>query len=201
LDDVEHALSQIADIRARVVASTRFRGMTPKANLVSAALALAVAMAQSLWPDVLAQDPIRYVAIWSAVTLACLFNTGIETIPRVRALHGQMADAVLGAVFRQVLPFAAAGAVLDLVICRFAPDSIWLLPGLWQLLIGLFGFSALSRLPRAMVWVAGWYLACGAAVLVLAGSTGELSPWMMGIPFGIGQAAVAFICLYQAETS
>jgi hypothetical protein len=112
-----------------------------------------------------------------------------------------MADAVLGAVLRQVLPFAVAGAVLDFVICRFAPGSVWLLPGLWQILIGLFGFSVLSRLPRAMLWVAGWFFGCGSVVLVLAGSTGDLSPWMMGIPFGIGQAAVAFICLYQAETS
>ncbi len=198
VNDVEHALSQIADIRARVAASTRFRGMAPKANLVSAVLVLAVATAQTLWPDILAQDPIRYAAIWSAVIVACVFNTGIETISRARALHGQMADAVLGTVVRQVLPFAAAGVVISLVICGFAPDSAWLLPGLWQILSGLFGFSALSRLPHAMVWVAGWFFGCGAVVLVLAGSSGMLSPWMMGIPLGIGQAAVAFI-LYQAN--
>lgn len=49
-----------------------------------------------------------------------------------------------------------------------------------------------------MVWVAGWYFLCGTIVLALAGRSGVLSPWMMGLPFAIGQAVVAVI-LYRAN--
>lgn len=198
MNDVEHALAQIADIRARVIASTRFRGMAPKATLLSALAALAVATAQTLWPQVFPRDPMGFVVLWGLVILGCLWITGTETIARSRALHGQMADAMLQDGLRQALPFAAAGLILDAVIYGFARDSIWLLPGLWLILTALFGFSVLSRLPRAIVWVAVWFLACGSIVLVLAGASGELSPWMMGLPIGIGLLAVAFI-LHQAN--
>lgn len=198
VNDVEHALSQIADIRARVIASTRFRGMPPKATLLSALAALVVATAQTLWPQLFPQDPLGYVVLWGVVILGCLWITGTETIARSRAAHGSMADAVLRDGLRHALPFAAAGLILDVVIYGFARESLWLLPGLWLILTALFGFSVLSRLPRAIVWVAVWFLASGSIVLVLAGASGELSPWMMGLPLGIGQTAVAFI-LHQAN--
>ena len=70
-----------------------------------------------------------------------------------------------------------------------------MLPGLWQILLALLGFSVLSNLPREMAWVAGWYFCCGAVVLALAGQAGTLSPWMMGVPFAVGQIAVAVILL------
>lgn len=198
MNDVEHALSQIADIRARVIASTRFRGMAPKATFFSAIAAVAVAAAQTLWPHLFPRDPMGYVVLWGVVILGCLWITGTETIARSRAVHGSMADAVLRDGLRQALPFAAAGVILDAVVYAFARDSIWLLPGLWLILTALFGFSVLSRLPRAISWVAIWFLACGSIVLVLAGASGELSPWMMGLPLGIGLTAVAFI-LYQTN--
>jgi hypothetical protein len=69
---------------------------------------------------------------------------------------------------------------------------------LWQILIALLGFSVLPSLPRALVWVAGWYFLCGAFVLGFAGWSGTLSPWMMGIPFATGHAAVALV-LHRAS--
>ena len=198
MDDVERALSEIEDIRAYVAASTRFRGIAPEANALTGMLSLAVAVAQTIWPDALAQSLQRYVAIWAAVTIASTVIVAIETISRSRRLHGRMADAMLGSALRQVLPFGAAGVIVTAVICKFSPASAWMLPGLWQILIGLLGFSVLSSLPRAIVWVAGWYFLCGAFVLGLAGWSGTLSPWMMGIPFAMGQAAVALV-LHRAS--
>jgi hypothetical protein len=131
--------------------------------------------------------------VWGAATVASCVIVAIEAISRSRALHGRMADAMLGSAVRLALPFAAAGAILSSVICGFAPDSAWLLPGLWQILIGLLGFSAMSSLPRTIVWAATWYLLCGSLVLVLAGWSGTLSPWMMGVPFAVGQTVVALI--------
>jgi hypothetical protein len=193
VNEVERALSQIADIHAQFAANTRFRGIAPEANVMTCMLSLAVAAAQTIWPHALAQDPLRYITIWVAVSIASIVIISIEAISRSRRLHGEMADAMLGSAWRQTLPFGAAAAIVTAVICKFSPASAWMLPGLWQILIGLLGFSVMSSLPRAMIWVAGWYFLCGAFVLGLAGSSGTLSPWMMGIPFVAGQAAVALI--------
>jgi lysylphosphatidylglycerol synthetase-like protein (DUF2156 family) len=193
VNDVDRALSQLADIRAQLVASTRFRGIAPELNALTALLALLVATIQSIWPQELQRDDLVYVAVWAAVILAFGLVVALESVSRARKLHGGMAHAMLMAALCKVLPFAAVGTCITWVICTFAVDSAWLLPGLWQILIGLVGFSSLSILPRAIVWVAAWYLVCGMLVLVVAGWSGTLSPWMMGVPFVVGQAAVSFI--------
>ncbi|TAL03742.1 MAG: hypothetical protein EPO08_03375 [Rhodospirillaceae bacterium] len=198
MNDVERALAQISDIRAQLAASTRFRGFAPEAMALTGALSFAAATAQTLWPETLAQDTLRYIAVWSGVMIASTIIVAIEAISRSRALDGRMAGGVLGATLRQVLPIAAAGAVITFMICKFSLGSAWMFPGLWQILIALVGFSVISNLPHAIIWAAGWYFLCGTIVLGLAGRTGTLSPWMMGAPLAIGQAMVAFI-LHRAS--
>lgn len=198
MNDIQRALSQIADIRAQVAASNRFRGIAPGANVFMGLLSLAVANAQAIWPETLARDPLRYVAVWAGVAILFTLIAATEAISRARRLHAGMADAMLGSALLQLLPFAAAGLLITVVLCSFAPGSAWMLPGLWQILIGLLGFSALPSLPPAMAWAAGWFFLCGSAVLALAGWTGTLSPWMMGVPLAVGQISVAFI-LYRAS--
>lgn len=193
MDDVERALSEIADIRARVTASSRFRGFAPESMISGSLFSLAIAMAQTLWPEALARDGSRYVAVWGA-TLACAsVVAAIEAVARCRSLHGVMADAMLSAALRQLLPFGAAAVVIALVICRAAPSAAWLAPGLWLMLIGLAGFSLAASLPRAILWPSTWYFFCGAVVLGLAARDGTLSPWAMGLSFAVGQAWVAIV--------
>jgi len=193
LNDVERAISQIADIRAQLAASTRFRGLAPTGTALTGVFACAVAAAQTLWPEALAQDSSRYAAVWAGFTVASILTATIEAVSRSRGQQATMADALLGATVRKVLPFAAAGAVITSAICSFSPDSAWMLPGVWQLLIALIGFCALSSLPPAIVWAALWYFLSGSIVLALAGSSGTPTPWMMGLPLAIGQTLVALI--------
>lgn len=189
MDEVERALAQIADIRERVAAAGRFRGFAPEAMAFNALLSLGGAVAQMVWPQALAQDPVRYVAVWGAILAAMTLISASEAISRSR---GRMAEAILGAILRLLLPFAAAGVLIAVAICKFSPASAWIVPGLWQILVALAGFAAASSLPRPIVWAAGWYFVCGAIVLPL-GARGELSPWMMGAPFTVGLAGVALI--------
>jgi hypothetical protein len=42
-----------------------------------------------------------------------------------------------------------------------------------------------------MFLVGVWYLACGLGCLALVPSELRLSPWVMGVPFGVGQLMVA----------
>ncbi len=199
MNDVDRALSQIADIKAHLAASTQFRGIAPGLSAFASALAVGAAAAQTIWPQTLARDPLDYITVWAGVILVSFGVVTADAISRSRRLHGPMADAMLGAALRTILPFGAAGIVITAAICTFALESVWLLPGVWLILIGLLGMSALSSLPRSIVWAAAWYFLSGAVVLWLAGPSGVLTPWMMGVPLTVGQAIVALILHHGDE--
>ena len=197
MNDIDRALSQIADIRAQMAASTRFHGFAPKAVALTGLIAFAVAAAQALWPETLAQDHLRYVLVWVVVAVNATAIVASEVLSRSHRMHGGMADAMIGGTLRLFLPFGAAGAIVTFVICTVSPQTAWALPGLWQILIALLGFAAIPNLPRTVAWGAGWYLLTGTVVLALAGRDGILSPWMMGVPFFVGQSLVA-LALHNA---
>ena len=85
------------------------------------------------------------------------------------------------------------------VLAIFAPDAEWLLPGLWQILVGLGIFASFRSLPRGVALAGGWYVAAGLAALALASETRTLSPWAMGAPFAIGQFLLAVIMHFAAS--
>jgi hypothetical protein len=84
------------------------------------------------------------------------------------------------------------------VLWKFAPESLWLLPGLWQVLVSLGVFASVRTLPRTVALGGAWYFVSGFVVLVLASHNHALSPWTMGLPFVIGQLLMATI-LYFAS--
>lgn len=197
MTELDQALSQLAFIRDRVTASTRFRGLAPSAVALTGALAFVLASAQSVAPERWGAQGLGFVWAWVALAAVAIGVISIEALGRARRLHGGLADLMIAGTLRLLLPFGAAGAVITLVIARAAPDAIWILPGLWQLLIALIGFAAVNTLPPAILWAAGWYFGCGAVTLLLGAQAGAPSPWMMGLPFGLGQLLVALI-LHQA---
>jgi hypothetical protein len=78
------------------------------------------------------------------------------------------------------------------VLARYAPQNLWMLPGLWQVIFSLGVFSSCQFLPRPMFAVGVWYLAAGLICLAL-GDRQAFSPWSMGVPFGVGQLLVAAV--------
>jgi hypothetical protein len=100
-----------------------------------------------------------------------------------------------------VLLPGAAGAAIALVLLRFAPEALWMLPGLWQILVSLGLFAAVRSLPRTVALAAAWYFATGIGVLMLSSQTQMLSPWAMGIPFAVGQLLLAAILHIAFEES
>ncbi len=198
MTEFDNALSQVHEIQARLAESTRFRGIGADLNVFTAALALCAALAQVIWPQVLQPDPLSYIAVWLVVLVLSTLAVCIDAVFRARRLHGSMAGMMLSGAAHRTLPYAAAAVIITCVICGFARESVLLLPGLWQLLIGLLGFSVVRSLPREILWASAWYFFCGSVVLVLAAYSGRLDPWMMGLPLVVGQAAVALI-LNRAE--
>ncbi len=80
-----------------------------------------------------------------------------------------------------------------MVVVRFAPLSVWMLPGLWQVIFSLGVFASCRFLPRQMFLVGMWYLASGLICIAVGREDASLSPWLMGVPFGIGQLLVAAV--------
>jgi hypothetical protein len=188
--DVNTALSEIDRIRAQLAASTRFQGFTPAVAATTGLLALALAAVQAAGLDP-STTPVEMLVQWMLLAIICACLIGADAVVRARRLHRAMADTMINTTLRQFLPVGAAGAIAAIVILLRAPAWAAILPGLWQLLIGIGILAALPALPRLLAWGAGWYfVAATASLLVGAGAT-DISPWIMGLPFGIGQLLIA----------
>jgi hypothetical protein len=193
MHDLNKALADIGSIRQQLAAGTMFRGFGPTVIAATGALALFTAAAQTLWLDDPTREPGLFLAGWIVASAVSAALIGAEMVARTRRHHSGLADAMLLNAVEQFLPAGAAGAAIGLVLLQFAPETLWILPGLWQVLVSLGLFAAMRSLPRTVAWAAGWYFAAGIGVLMLSSQTHALSPWAMGIPFAIGQLLLAVI--------
>ena len=99
----------------------------------------------------------------------------------------------------QFLPAAVAGALLAVMLWKFAPETLWLLPGLWQILVSVGIFASVRTLPRNVALVGAWYFVAGFTVLLIGSLHHTLSPWTMGLPFVIGQLLMAALLYIASE--
>jgi hypothetical protein len=193
MQDLRKALADIGSIRQQVAAGTMFRGYGPTVIAATGLLAAVTSTAQSLWLDDPTHRPVTFLTAWALTAIASAALIGAEMVARTRRHHGGLADAMLMNAVEQALPAGIAGAAIALVLIRFSPETLWVLPGLWQVLVGLGIFASVRSLPRAVAWAGTWYVAAGLVVLALSGQTQALSPWAMGLPFAIGQLLLAAI--------
>jgi hypothetical protein len=188
--DLDRVLADITAIRSQVAAGTAFQGYGPTALAATGALALAATVAQAALLDDPTGRPLTFLAGWIAVAIVSI---GAEMLARSRRHHSGLADAMILNAVEAFLPAGAAGALLLLVLARLAPESLWLLPGLWQVLVGLGLFASLRALPRPVALAAGWYVVAGLGTIAASVEGHALSPWTMGLPFALGQGLLALI--------
>ncbi len=199
MSDLSQALAEISAIRAQVARDTQFRGYGPASIAVSGVLALLVAAAEMHWSREIGAGPLRFLAIWAGTAAVAVTLTAGETIIRARRVHSGFAPAMIQAAVEQFFPALIVGFLLTGVLLRAAPQQLWMLPGLWELIFSLGVFASCRFLPRQMFAVGVWYLACGLTCLMAASGSKALSPWEMGIPFGVGQLLVAVVLQYCFE--
>ena len=194
MKELQQALSEIHSIRNQVAHGTQFRGYGPASIAASGILALLVAAVQTQWMAKPAKrDLTIWVGVWAGTAVVSAFLTGIETFARARRVHVGLAREMVQSAVTQFLPAVMVGFLLTVVMMRAAAEECWMLPGLWELIFSLGVFASCRFLPRQMFAVGVWYLAAGLFCLAAASTTRALSPWMMGIPFGVGQLAVAAV--------
>jgi hypothetical protein len=193
MQDLNRALTDICLIREQLARETEFRGYGPVTLGATGILALMVAGAQGLWLREPGKHADLYVYLWVITAAVSLIVIGTETIQRSRRAHGDLAAPMLRCAVEQFLPAIVAGGLLTVALLHVAPQNAWMLPGLWQIVFSLGVFASCRFLPRPMFKVGIWYLACGLGCLALVPVEQRLSPWIMGVPYGVGQMMVAQI--------
>ena len=202
--ELRDALSQISEIREQLARTEVFRGYRAMPVAFSGLLALAAAGYQAVW----IRDPARqmpaYLALWVGTAIVSAVAAGTEMAIRGRTSSSPWTREVTWLAVEQFLPCLLAGGLTTVVLFRSAPESLAMLPGLWQVFFSLGVFASCRLLPRATFAVAVFYLASGLATLALARGDGAFSPWAMGLPFGTGQllaAAVLYRTLERRDES
>ncbi len=194
MTDLNKALGDINSIRRQMARSTEFRGYGPATLAATGVFAMIASVAQGRWlPDPAAH--IRfYMAIWISTAMVSAALIATQMYARTRRIHSGIADEMIRMAAEQFLPSAGAGALLTLVLFAYVPWALWMLPGLWQIIFSLGVFSSCRFLPRPMVAAGAWYLLTGLLSIALADAR-ALSPWVMGMAYGVGQLLVAGILL------
>jgi hypothetical protein len=199
--DLDRALADITAIRSQMARGAEFRGYGPMTVAATGFLALLAAVVQALWLPDPATDIVGYLVLWLATATISVILIGIETVARTRRIHSGLADEMIHAATEQMIPAGVAGALLTFVLLRFAPQSLWMLPGLWQIVFSLGFLASCRSLPRPMFAVGVWYLAAGLTSLALASEVHAFSPWAMAVPFGFGQLSMAAILYWSVGES
>ena len=193
MQDLDKALADFTGIRSQLARGIEFRGYGPLTVAATGGLALAAAAAQALWLPDPATHVVPYLVLWVATAVVSVVLIGIEMVARSRRIHRGLADEMIHAATEQFVPAGVAGALLTFVLFQFAPQTLWMLPGLWQIVFSLGFFASCRVLPRPMFAIGVWYLAAGLMSLAFASGAQAFSPWAMALPFGIGQLVMAAI--------
>lgn len=197
MTDLDRALAEIGAIKSQLAQGEKFHGLGPTAFAATAVLAVLASIAQGIWLPLATQHVQTFLALWIAVAAVSAGVIGFEMKDRTRRLHSHLADEMIAAAVTQFVPAAVSAALLTAVITFFAPVSLWMAPALWQISFGVGIFASCRFLPRWMVLVGGWYIATGLACIALAQGHHALSPWSMGLPFGVGQMLVAVVLRFS----
>ena len=191
MKDVDQALSEIRSIRNQMARSTEFRGYGPASIAFSGGLALAVAAFQSSSP--IEATFFGTFGIWIVTAGLAVLLSSAETVVRAQRVHFGLANEMIHSAIEQFVPALVVGLLLTMVLMRAAPESRWMLPGMWEVLFSLGIFASCRFLPKQMFGVGVWYLSAGLCCLTACGAAKTFSPWTMGIPFGVGQLLVAAV--------
>jgi len=195
---VGRALEQISEIHAHLARSQVYRGYRAVPVMLSGALALAAGWIQPRIPA--AMDGRSYVIYWAAVAVAAFLIAGGNVIYGYLREENPYARQRTLSVVGQLAPSLAVGFVVTLAL-GVSQDGryVALLPGIWALLYGLGLLASKPFLPRMIGWVGLFYILCGCVLLRVGVDGASLSPWEVGIPFGVGQILSGLVLHWNLE--
>src|SRR3984957_11995621 len=154
MKDLNEALTEITAIRRQIVRTAEFRGYGPMTVAMTSVVAIAAAVVQSRFLPGAAHDVATYLILWISTAAIATGLIGFEMVIRSRTMHSGLAQEMIFHAVEQLVPSGVAGLLVTAVIIKVAPDSVWMVPGLWQILFSLGVFASARFLPRAVFAVA-----------------------------------------------
>ena len=190
--ELNEAVSRISEIHAQLLKSEVFRGYRSWPVATTGLIGLCAAFLQSVvWVPATGTE---YGIFWLIVASVCVSICFADLAYGYWHATSSADRRRTRSAVVQLLPPLFGGAIATACMIETAPR---LLPGLWALFYSLGLFSSRLHLPRAVGWVALWYLSVGSLMLWSADEIG--SPWGMGLCFGLGQLALAWVFYTRIE--
>lgn len=196
--EVRHAAAQIDAIFNHVARTQEFRGYRPLTVAATGVMGLIAAAVQPFVVPVPLVGVYGYVDLWIAVAVVSVLVVGIELAISYRRAGLSMERQLTKQAVQQFAPCLIAGGFITWLLADFHPEKIALLPGLWALCFSLGIFASIPFMTPKIMWVAAYYLCAGALSLYFGQGELALSPWLMGLSFGVGQLLMAGV-LYFSE--
>ena len=197
--ELRDALSQIADIRLQMARTRVFRGYRSTTTLFSALVAVATAIVQSIWIPDAPRHVDSYLTLWFSSAVLCLLVVGAGIFLRYWKTDSSLHRELTFLAIQQFIPCIVVGGLLTYILMQVAWSSLWLVPGLWIILFGMGVLASRQLLPRAIGWIGAFYLLWGLVSIGCSTRLSPFSPWVMGIPFGVGQALSAAVLYWELE--
>ena len=197
--ELHEALSQISEIRRQMARTSLFRGYRSATAAFSGVVAIATALAQSLWLPRADKNIRGFLCFWLVAALLSVVAAAVEMICRCFKSNSPLQKELTIQAAEQFVPSLVAGALLTLVMMWFAHDEVWLLPGLWAIIFSLGIFASRRVLPGAISIVGGYYLLAGLVCIALCDQGSAFWPWTMALLFAPGQFLAAFILWWTLE--
>jgi hypothetical protein len=197
MSDLRRALGDIHAIRKQVADRTEFRGYGPAAMVCVALFAVTAAAVQPYVAADPAHMPVRYLSVWFAAAVLSVSVSAVTVYTRSRRMHSGLSDEMIRMAAQQFLPSLLAGLLVTLVLVFAVPQVVWMLPGLWQVIFSLGVFASCRSLPKTMFAPACLFLVTGVAAMAI-GDARALQPWVMGVPFALGQLMIAAVLRFDA---
>ena len=194
---INEALEQLEEIHSRVHRSEVYRGYR---SILTAAMGLVALAGAYLQPQFVEPGrPLSFVHYWVIVAginfllplSQILFHYAVYESP----LERQKTRLAVG----QFLPCLLAGVFLTFAVCKTSEAFIVFLPGLWSILFAMGVYASKPYLPGAIHWMAASFFMGGVVLLALVPSGNSLSPWGIGLDFGLGLLAGAWILYFNLE--
>ncbi len=196
---LRQALLDITEIRSQIAKTEQCRALRSASVGFSGVLAFVSAAIQARWIPSPHEQIERYLGLWIVTAVLGFAVPASRLALRYYRSDSTLVRRVTMMAFELIAPPLAAGGLLTYTLYRTAPESLWLLPGLWAILYSLSVFASHRLFPRASVLVGLYYFAAGFLCLIFSRGETALSAWAMVGTFGVGQLFAAAVLYVEWE--
>ncbi|HEY8748757.1 MAG TPA: hypothetical protein VIM11_12330 [Tepidisphaeraceae bacterium] len=198
--ELEEAVKRISIIHRGIVRAQIFHGYRAVPTFLSGLMAFVACAVQGIWLDGDEDDVPACLILWVSAAAISVAIVAMEMFIRYKRSSSTLErDMTIGSA-EQFIPTLAAGALLTFVFWQFVPhELLWLLPGLWAVMLSMGIFASRKMLPPAATLVGAHYLITGLLCIALGQDKSFFPAWTMALTFGAGQFLAAAILYFSLE--